>query len=25
MKLRWFKEMLEIIEDYKRHKGDLKK
>jgi hypothetical protein len=24
MKLRWFKEMLETIEDYKKHKGDLK-
>jgi len=24
MKFRWFKEMLETIEDYKKHKEDLK-
>jgi len=24
MKLRWFKDMLELMEDYKKHKGDLK-
>jgi len=24
MKFRWIKEMLETIEDYKKHKGDLK-